>query len=216
VRLIPILLALTVALARSSSAAGDAFLGFVRDGVEVKRLELATLRERCGPEPVTVDDPYYRRRKTFLGCPLSEVLALGFGEPVAALRGRDVLLRALDGYVKPVSGDRLLEQGGYLAFGDASRSQGADYRWEPIDRRGVDPGPFYVVWTRPAQRDPHVYPWPYQLASIEIDDVLRRYPHIAPTSAPRDDAAREGFAVFRSVASRAMRSTARGARSGRT
>jgi mono/diheme cytochrome c family protein len=63
--------------------------------------------------------------------------------------------------------------------------------------RGLDPGPFYVVWTKPDQRDAHVYPWPYQLASIEIGDLAKEYPHIVPTGVPEGAAAWRGFALFR-------------------
>ena len=33
----------------------------------------------CDVETVSIDDPYYGRRKSFLACPLRRVLALGFG-----------------------------------------------------------------------------------------------------------------------------------------
>ena len=35
------------------------------------------------------------------------------------------------------------------------------------------PGPFYVVWTGPGRNDAHRYPWPYQLARIEIGRASR-------------------------------------------
>jgi mono/diheme cytochrome c family protein len=112
---------------------------------------------------------------------------------VAALSGRDVLFRALDGYVKPASGARVGEDGAYLAFADADRPAG----FAPLGRKAVDPGPFYVVWTKPAQRNVHAYPWPYQLDAIEVTDLIRRYPHTVPRDVPRDSAAWAGFDVFR-------------------
>ena len=66
-----------------------------------------------------------------------------------------------------------------------------------MGRQQLDPGPFYVVWEKPAQRDPHAYPWPYQLATIESTDLTRTYPHIAPSTAPDGAPAWEGFRVFR-------------------
>lgn len=171
-------------------------LRFLRDGASVATLDLAALRARCGEARVTVDDPYYGRHKTYLACPLAAVLALGFGEPVAALADQTVVFRALDGYARPARGALLAEPGGWVAFADAERQRGEDPGWEPIDRRQVDPGPFYVVWTGAAQRDPHRYPWPYQLHEIELTRLDRLYPDTAPHGVPADAPARAGYALF--------------------
>jgi len=53
------------------------------------------------------------------------------------------------------------------------------------------------VWTGAEQADGHRYPWPYQLAAIEIARFEQRYPHTAPTGEPRESAAWQGFAIFR-------------------
>ena len=68
------------------------------------------------------------------------------------------------------SGAQLAEPGAWIAFADAEVTDAPDAepRWEPIDRRQVDPGPLYLVWSGPGQGDAHRYPWPYQLATIEI------------------------------------------------
>jgi mono/diheme cytochrome c family protein len=187
-----------LALVLAAGAAGRAAdLRFVRDGDEVARLDPNALQRGCRARPVEVDDPYYEARKTFLACPLAEVLALGFGRPVDALGGREVIFRALDGYAKPVPGERLAETGGYLAFGDAGREGAGTRGFAPMGRAGIDPGPFYVVWTGAEQRDTRGYPWPYQLASVEIVDPATLYPHTRPTSVPPDAPAWRGFAIFR-------------------
>lgn len=185
-----LLLAGSPALARAAPE-----LAFRRDGVEVRRLDLDTLKRGCGASAVEVDDPYYGARKTFLACPLACAVALGFGAPVAP--EADVLLHALDGYTKPSTGARLAEAGGFLAFAEAARAGGPGSPWEPIGRQRVDPGPFYLVWAGAAQRDTHRYPWPYQLAAIEVTDFTRRYPHTVPRTAPPGSPAWTGFAVFR-------------------
>ena len=189
-----VLLALP-ALAAAARAEGDAVLRFEREGKPVRELSLPALRAACHEQRVEVDDPYYGHRKTFLACPLAEVLTEGFG-PARREADDNYFLRARDGYTKPASGERLFEPGGYLAFADLSNPAGSG--WEPIDRRGVDPAPFYLVWTGAGQQDAHRYPWPYQLAAIELAPFEREFPHTLPQGEPAGSAAWTGFAVFRS------------------
>jgi mono/diheme cytochrome c family protein len=164
----------------------------------VREIPLAELREECHETRITVPrDPYYEARKTYLACPLAQVFALGFGKRPGALGGVNVFLRARDGYVKPASAELLAEPGGYVAFADADRAQGGEPGFAPIDRRQLDPGPFYLVWTGAAQADAHRYPWPYQLAAIEIAPFELRYPHTAPAGESPDSPAWRGFAIFR-------------------
>jgi mono/diheme cytochrome c family protein len=194
-RMLAVTLALTAA-GPAAARAGDGELRFLRDGEVVGRLDLEALRRRCAVETVELDDPYYGKRKAFLACPVRRVLEIGLGAE-AAWRDAELLLRARDGYVRPAAGARLAEEGGYLAFADAALTNGPRPAWEPIDRRQVDPGPFYLVWARPHQRDVHRYPWPYQLVEIEIAPVARAYPHVVPRGAAPGSAAWAGFAVFR-------------------
>ncbi len=180
----------------ASARAGDTALRFERDGALLRSLSQAEMA-RCGETRVQVADPYYARAKTYLAYPLACVIELGFGKPVSSLRGENFFLRALDGYIKPASGERLAEPGGWLAFADAEQTD-KQKKWEPIDRRQVDPGPFYLVWSGPGQGDPHRHPWPYQLIAIEIAPFEARYPHTIPTGVPAGAPAWTGFAVFRS------------------
>jgi mono/diheme cytochrome c family protein len=193
------LLAFLAALAGPGPAqAADATLRFEREGALVRSLSRAQLTTLCGVQRVAIEDPYYPARKQYLAFPLACVLEQGFGKPVSAQRDQNFFLRALDGYVKPVSGARLAEPGGWLAFADAELTRGDDPQWAPIDRRQVDPGPFYLVWSGAGQADAHRYPWPYQLAAIEIAPFEARYPHTLPAGLPREAPAWTGFAVFRS------------------
>jgi mono/diheme cytochrome c family protein len=176
----------------------ESVLRFVRDGAVVKELPLEALREGCTAEKVAVDDPYYQRPKIFVGCRLTDVLALGFGRVPSADSRENFFLRARDGYTKPASGGRLAEPGGFVAFADAEHAVGDDPGWQPIDRRQVDPGPFYLVWSGDGQNDIHRYPWPYQLATIEIAPFESEYPNTLPAGVPDASPARTGFAIFRS------------------
>lgn len=194
--------ALTIGVLASggrAAEASDTTLTFRRNGAAVRTLDRPALERACTVTTVTIDDPYYGRVKRFRACPLAEVLALGFGDLDAAGAQDDLegFFEARDGYVKPASLARMREPGGYLAFADADRMRGDDPGWEPIDRRQVDPGPYYVVWEKPAQRDPHRHPWPYQLTTIELASYAARYPHTAPAGLPPDAPAWAGFAIFR-------------------
>jgi mono/diheme cytochrome c family protein len=188
-----------VALTAQRGPAADypAELRFVRDGVGLRTVDLATLKANCQVQTVTLDDPYYQRRKSFLACPLGDVLRLGFGQPLEALADDSFLLRARDGYAKPASGARLVEPGAFLAFADAERANGADPGWQPIDRKQADPGPFYLVWANPQQADPTRYPWPYQLDTIEIASLASVYPHVVPRGAAPGTPAYDGYVIFR-------------------
>lgn len=192
--------ALLLVLATAATAPAEPYPGelrFVRPGAPDRVLGVAALAAACGAETITVDDPYYGRRKQFRACPLAAVVALGFGQPAAALASESVIFRARDGYAKPAPGAVLGEPGGWVAFADAERARDGDPGWEPIDRRQVDPGPLYLVWSGAGQRDPTAYPWPYQLASIELAAVETLYPHLAPEGLPADAPAQAGYAIFR-------------------
>jgi mono/diheme cytochrome c family protein len=182
----------------TSGSASDTRLEFVRDGRVVSTLDLAALRRVCDERTVAIEDPYYGRRKSFRALPLAEVLRAGFGTDPETLKDSEFLLRARDGYTKPSTGERLLEPGGFLAFADAEHTPpGEPPAWEPIDRRQVDPGPYYLVWEL-AGADPHRYPWPYQLVRIEIAALDAEYPHLVPTTAGAGSPARRGFEIFKS------------------
>ena len=172
-------------------------LRFVRDGTVVRELDLDALKKQCKLAAVVIADPYYKKNKSYLAFPLKQVLALGFAESTADLAKENLFFEALDGYVKPADGARVVEEGGYLAFADADRTHGGDPAWEPIDRRGLDPGPYYVVWAKEGQTDARGYPWPFELAAIEIVHFDKKYPHTLPSAAPAGSAAWKGFDIFR-------------------
>ena len=122
----------------------------------------------------------------------------GFGKPVATFRGENFFLRALDGYVKPASGARLAEPGGWLAFADAEQSKPSG------DELGADrpppgrPGPFYLVWAGAEQGDPHRLSLAVP-AGGDRDRALRGAlsAHRPDAACRRGDPAWIGFAVFR-------------------
>lgn len=193
----PVGVAASTAAAPAGTNAPGPVLRFVRDGRPVRSLDLAELRRTCGERTVRVDDPYYGRAKNYRAFPLAEVLRAGFGVPPAELSSADVVFRASDGYAKPAPGARLAEDGGWLAYSDAELDGGGAPAWAPIDRRQVDPGPFYVVWSNPGQQDAHRYPWPYELVEIEVASLAERWPHTVPTGAAEGSPARAGYEIFK-------------------
>ena len=170
---------------------------FAREGSLVKQTDVAAIMAACTPATIDVVDPNYGTAKRYVACPLADVLRFGFGTPPDALGSADVFIRAWDGYDKPASAARLAEDGAFLAFGDADLSHGGDLRWAPLGPRGIDPGPLYLVWTKPAQRDRRTYPWPWQIAEFEIVEFQKKYPHVMPTAVPRTAPAWQGFEIFR-------------------
>ena len=170
-------------------------------GAEPERaLPLEVLRAACVETDVTVADPYHERSMTYRALPLRCVLDQGFASRggAAGLADEGLLLRALDGYTRPVSGRTLLAPGGYVAFGESARLQDPDAAgpFSPIDRRQVDPAPFYLVWSGADQGDPHDTPWPYQLARIEVAPFETAFPATVPTGLSPDDAGRVGYRLF--------------------
>jgi mono/diheme cytochrome c family protein len=192
-----VLAATAAALAGPARADEAARLTF-RDarGAETS-LSKGELRARCDVATVTVEDPYYQAPRRFVACPLERVFELGLGAPPAAFRDEDFLLVALDGYARTAPGSQLAEGGAFLALDDAERVARGESGFDPIDRRQVDAGPFYLVWTGPGRSDAHRYPWPYELARVEVMQFEERFPHTVPDGAAEGSPARRGFAIFR-------------------
>ena len=190
-RLVGVLVLSVLVLAactRSVATESEAALSFLRDGQLVRRLS----REQLGtPREVTAWDPYYGREKTFWAVPLAPVLRQGFAG--IDLDGQELLLRARDGYTVPLSAERLLQDGGYLALADRSSPQGA---WEPIGPQRADPRPFYLFWAGADQRSLETHPRPFQLVTIELARLEQRFPHVLPSGLPADDVAWRGLRVF--------------------
>ena len=184
-------------VALAAPAAGADAVRFVREGVEVRRIDVTELVRACHAQTIELDDPNYGGRKRYRACPLAEILTIGFGTPPRSLAGADVFIRAWDGYDKPATADELAQDGAWLAFGDADLSSGTALKWAPLGPRHIDPGPLYLVWTLPAARDLSRYPWPWQIAEFEVIDFRKKYPHVIPDGVPRDAPAWHGFELFR-------------------
>lgn len=78
-----------------------ATLELVDDGKPARTIDLAALTKAIPAETFTAYDPYYGKPKTFRALPFSKVLEVGFGGK-PSLGGREVLLKARDGYTVPM------------------------------------------------------------------------------------------------------------------
>ena len=184
----------------------DPELRFIDSSGHSQTLTLSRLRAVCDEEKIEVADPYHERTMRYLAMPLRCVLDVGFDRTGGAegLREKGLLLRALDGYARPVQGRDLLKSGAFLAFGEVGLMQGKDARprFAKIDRRRIDPGPFYLVWIGKTQNDPHVPPWPYQLSTIQVAPFEAAFPRTVPSGLDPSDRGWTGYALFqRSCAS---------------
>ena len=183
-----------LALGPTRALGEEASLRFVRAGAPARVVTAAALAAACEEAVVAVEDPYYKTPKRFRAWPLACVLEQGLGALGPSFAGEDVLLRALDGYTRATDGAVLAEPGGYLAFADADRADGG---FDPIDYRQANPAPFYLIWQGAGEKDVVRYPWPYQLAEVEVVRVEQRFPRAVPKAAAPGSLARRGFDVFR-------------------
>jgi mono/diheme cytochrome c family protein len=102
---------------------------------------------------------------------------------------------ANDGFSVDIPAELILNQAGakaWLAVEDPKQP------WQGLPDNKGDAGPFYVVWTHPAQAGISTEQWPYQLARIQrTQDVGIRFPATAPDSSePANSPVRHGYAVF--------------------
>lgn len=169
---------------------------------EERSVSLSQMRRSCPPRAVEVDDPYHAREVGYYAVSFVCVLDLGFAGHGGAegLRGRSLLLEALDGYTRPVAAADVLNDDVHLAYGEVERMANAEAppEFSAIARRQIDPAPFYLVWTGVNRNDPHTHPWPYQLALVEVASFAEAFPRTEPTDLAADDPGWSGYALFQS------------------
>lgn len=167
-------------------------LSFARAGVEVKTLSLAQMKAAVPVSELAFFDTEYGKPKRYRGLALARVLELAFGPGWQGQDYTEMIFSALDGYASVSTLEKLSESGGYIVFEDR------DYPdWEPVGRSQANPAPFYLVWTGPGQSTQHGYPWPWQLAKIELVRFQDRYPQVYPSGVDKASAAYAGFLTFK-------------------
>lgn len=158
-----------------------------------RRFTLDALKTKLEVHQVTVDDPLYKKEKTFQAFRLADIAKLGFERTSAQLADHAFVLTALDGYTVNIDGARLIEKGGFVAFDDVSHADG----WEPIEERKADPAPLYLVWTGDQQREEKLYPRPWQLTEFSIADEQDNHTAAQPAHLDSDKPAWRGYELFR-------------------
>ena len=190
-----IALALAFAVNPGGTAAAqsdDATLTFLRGSTPVVELTRAELIAKVPPTTASFFDPRYEKTKTYRCLAISGVMAAVFGERWASSEFTEAEFTALDRYVSVAPARKLNEPGGCLAVGDVDAPG-----WEPVGRKGVSPGPFYLAWSGPNQSTENDYPWPYQLKSIALIRFEDRYPEVVPQGAAAGSPAMRGYDLFK-------------------
>ena len=191
--LLAIWTSLAVLLPAAPAAEHTPTLEFAVSGQVVATATLAEMRERLPVHSLEFFDLQYEKTKRFEAFDLHDVLTLGFGGRWQSAEYTDVVFTALDGYQAVATRETVSNDGGYLAIEDLDRAGD----WEPVGRKGADPGPFYVVWTDPGQSTANGYPWPWQLAAIGILRFRDRYPDVFPQGADERSDPYRGYLTFK-------------------
>lgn len=169
----------------------DPSLKFLVSGELVKEYKLSQLKDLLQTREINFTDLQYRKEKSYKGFSLHDILQLGFGDLWKSSDYTDAAFAALDGYTAITNILKLRESGAYIVYQDL------DYKnWEPVSIREVNPGPFYLVWTGKDQNTASGYPWPWQLASIDLIMFDSQYTEVFPEGAAKDSSAYKGFEIF--------------------
>jgi mono/diheme cytochrome c family protein len=177
---------------KSSSKAESVELVFRKDGKAITHLSRKQLTNITAVERWKAFDPYYKKEKHFQSLAIEPILTKAFGMSKEQLLPMHFILKAKDGYTVSLSGKRLLEPGAYIAIADEDVPA-----WEPVGPQHANPGPFYLIWRHANQQNVETHPRPWQLASIEIDDFARLFPHTIPVNQPPESTEQRGFELFR-------------------
>jgi cytochrome c2 len=149
---------------------------------------LAQLKAKLKPTELTVEDPVFKAKKTYVGFKIAEILELLAISPDA---GDEILFHCADGYAPELSLSRLNEKQGILAFEEKGRKD----RFEKVKQGKalLSPAPFYLVWQ---STDP-AFPWPYQVVALEVVSFAKKFDRLFPAGVGKGTAPHKGFTVFK-------------------
>ena len=176
----------------SHSSDNSPVLKFLASGKPVSEMTLDVMKSKLRSYKIELFDIQYNKEKNYEGFKVEDVLRLAYGGKLDNPDYTDIAFIALDGYESVSLLPRMKETGGYIVFEDLD-----SVHWEPVGREQADPGPFYLVWTGKEQTTKNEYPWPWQIASVNIMRFADQYPLVYPKGASADSAAYKGYEIFK-------------------
>lgn len=167
-------------------------LRFEVSGKEVKMLALDAMKAQLKSHDVSLKDPQYGKTKNYRGFALADLLSLGFGELWRTKDHSEIVFRATDGYEAVAELSKMQQPGGFVVYEDKDVPS-----WETVGREQANPAPFYLVWTGAQQTTQHAYPWPWQMATINLVRFEQQYPNVYPQGATENSPAYHGYLIFK-------------------
>lgn len=168
-----------------------------RDGIEIvlpgaeAHYNLSQLRSKLKTVSVTLDDPNYRKTKTFDGFLLVDLLKeAGLTD---ATPGDEVVFTAKDGYSPNTSFDMIRAHRAVVAFRETGQ---ASFEKLAQGKAMISPAPYYLVWEEGSTLADQV-PWPYQLVKIEVVNFKQKFAKLYPLGATGDSSVMKGFVTFK-------------------
>lgn len=154
--------------------------------------------KKLGVKSITVNDPVYQQRKTYLAVPLYRIL-----QPIKVSNDSwplidSVVFISSDGYQVDTTLERL-ENSAFEPHLALSSDSDGESRWQPYlqGEQWISFDPFYLVWVKrdfKASEDVADLPWPYQLTEIRLS-TINRLSYIEPHGTDSEDIKR-GYALF--------------------
>lgn len=183
---IPFLLGLLIPQAHADTAA----IRIIFSGKDA-RYSLERLRSSLKTQTVTINDPVYKKKMTYDGFDLRELLKMaGMSD---SSQGDELVFTSQDGYAPTASFTLLERHRAILTFREHGK---AGFEKVRQGKALVSPAPFYLVWAEEGKRMEEA-PWPYQIVSIEVVDFRRKYDKLYPKTAQADSPIMKGFLTFK-------------------
>lgn len=188
-----VLLVLIPLLFVSKAWADEASLEFRLAGNLVTKVSLEELSKKLTAHKIKFFNPLANKEKNYQAFAIQDVLNFAYQTKWRSDKYSDIAFTASDGYVSIGSLNTLKGEGGFLAFRDLDVENG----WERVGGNQADPGPFFLIWTGKNQTSTTDYPWPWQIAEINLLRFDDQYPAVIPKGTKTASSAYRGFEIFR-------------------
>ena len=164
----------------------------VLTGDHQAQLSLKKMKSQLKSRTVRLQDPVYKKEKTYDGFDLTEVLSLA-GVDMQASQD-ELIFTSLDGYSPNTSFQSLQKYGPVLVYREHGKK---NFQFEKLQQGKalLTPAPFYIVWTGASALE--AVPWPYQLVQVEVVNFKSKFAKIFPQDVPVESDIARGFSVFK-------------------